>query len=607
MLTYVYGKTKLTFQDLVKIKKSFYKVKKVITYDPIWENDCANLRATIKLFPKTPIKNGVIPSDVREALPIMTSSKCRFLGFTPFPIGFMPQKIWYEDPKWNNFNSKAGLNYQTKDTFSPAYVGGSWPTNSVDIKKAAEFIPHKITYEKIITVLEERICDFHLPSLPMPDRESIGSLPVNPKANPGIISSMMFGNTKKKAYVMGTKMTYWIYDMLSHKLFPDSSLWTIGGRERFATKTYTGESVRSRAVWMPEFCSTQLGQLYSRPISDGIQKLEKQRTTSLLLGFTFYWGGWERYKQRFSRTLNVLCADWKRHDQTVSEETIVAAFSLLRSCYPDSKVIDNHFLFIMSGFIHKNVAIPGGFIYKISKGIPSGSPFTSIVTTLCNFIEWSLIFKRIGVSDYDMGVYGDDLICSLGNHVKLPSDLPDIVLDELGMNIDPVSTSVFEDLNIPSEGANLLQTYSFYGLPGRLTDRIVNIIQCEKKRSKGYYDRSMGINGSLYTGPGNLDSNNILFKYRDWLRGEANRINGTSIVTFDMGKRAWAISFKSSVSNYYQKLTFGDTTWINPLWWTEGERYAHIPSTPGLIIRPPPIFFLNQVFGIFSEETDQRL
>lgn len=76
--------------------------------------------------------------------------------------------------------------------------------------------------------------------------------------------------------------------------------------------------------------------------------------------------------------------DWDNCDASMIENAIVAAFTILRSCYPVSRKLDKLFLYTLSGFVYKNVAIKQRFIYRITRGVPSGSPFTSLVTTLAN-------------------------------------------------------------------------------------------------------------------------------------------------------------------------------------------------------------------------------
>jgi hypothetical protein len=553
----------------------------VTTYDPVVENGCVNLREVNTPFPvDVKMKTGSkIPKEILDVLPIKPSPVCKWVGQTPFPIGSGPQRYVEGEPTFREFLKESPQYHylQRGDNLDMISVKGSWQTNSIDVKMAATDTKRELTHDKLMAAFKKRCHRLILPVITIqPQREHIASTPVNPDTYPGLITSKLFGSTKKKAFDGGVEVTRLLWDKISLKVRQDVSLWAIGGRERPQCMVEDGKAVRSRGVWMPEFSSNQISQLYSRPIQAGLQVLQKTRTDmELLCGNSFYHGGWGKWVKRWKNYTNVLFADWSRHDQTVCEETMVVGFSILRACFPESDRIDKHFLFIMSGVIHKHVAIPGRFIYMISKGIPSGSPFTSLLSTVCCWLEWSYIFWMLDIEEeIDLGVYGDDTIAGLPDSVVFPPNMEEKAMQWLGMKLDPFSISLFQDDDHPELAANFLKTASYYGLPGRSVDDIFRILDAPKNRSYGYYDNSYKIVGTLYTGPGNFEASKLVTDFRDWLRRKTFKNKGVDPIRNSVGEKAAWFTYRQSFRNYYTD----SIPWVDKelpvLYWLAKESYV---------------------------------
>jgi hypothetical protein len=560
----------------------------VITYDPIVRNGEIDLQEKVTPFPvsiKVKHNGGKIPAAVRDALPIKPSRVCRWVGQTPFPIGSIPHKEVKGEPTFREFIAKTPKyqKYVRGDNMDRTVVKGSWPTYGTDVKRAAEHVSNEITYDLLLDSLYRRCNRLILPRFSTyPRKSNLASSPVNAESFPGIITQKLIGSTKKKAFKDSINVAKRIFDKAASKITQDTSLWAIGGRERPQCLVKDGEPVRSRAVWMPELPVSQISQLYSRPIQRALQVLQKDNKyeMELMCGNSFYNGGWDRWTKRYSKYHNILFADWSRHDQTVVEETMVVAFAILRACWPESTKIDRHFLFIMSGFIHKHVAIPGRFIYLISKGIPSGSPFTTLITTVCCWLNWSIIFNKFNIDNANMSVYGDDTYVGLDTDVEIPDDIEEQITKILGMKVDPFKVSVFSDDYHPELAANFLQTYDYYGLPGRDIDTIFRILNTPKNISKGYYDNSFKIVGTIYTGPGNMEATQMILDFRDWLRHKAYARLDMRPPPAKVGEKAGLLTFRLAIRNYF----FYTSNWYDRardvLYWLEKETYASYTSMP---------------------------
>lgn len=578
----------LSEQDKVQKWRKIKPGRKVITFDPIVRNGMIDLQRKEKPFPvsiKVRHSQGPLPKEIVDALPIKPSKVCKWVGQTPFPIGSMPHKEVSGEPTFKEFvkENKQYQHFYRDKNLDMTIVKGSWATNGDDVKRAAEDVPNELTYELLLESLKRRCHKLILPRLSRgPAKNNLASSPVNGDSFSGLITSKLFGHTKKRAFQDSIDISKEIYDRTSKEVMQDTSLWSIGGRERPQSLVKDGEKVRSRAVWMPELCTSQLSQIYSRPIQRTLQRLQKEskHVIELMCGNSFYNGGWDKWCKRYHKYHNILFADWSRHDQTVVEETMVVAFAVLRACYPRSEKIDNHFLFIMSGFIHKHTAIPGRFIYLISKGIPSGSPFTTLITTVCCWLNWSVIFNKFNINDVDLSVYGDDTFAGLPVDVEIPDDIEDQITRILGMKVDPFKISTFTDERHPELGANFLQTYSYYGLPGRDTDTIFRIMSTPKNISRGYYDNSFKIIGTVFTGPGNLEATELILSFRDWLRFKAFAKVGADPPPAMVGAKAADLTFRLAIRNYFQI----NSSWYDKersvLYWLDKETYSSYTRAP---------------------------
>lgn len=502
--------------------------RRIRNYDPVVASSLKiDLRCTEKDFPVSvrlckPSQLKV--EEVKDVLPIKVSPVCRWVGQTPFPIGSRPQKFRYFSREFVSFLNETkdikDYRHVLKDMPEQFIACGAWPTLVRELERFGEQVPHTFSwgeYSRGFFVRKDRLIMPRI--LRKPDSLEIYSQPINPKADPGLITRKEFGSTKAKCFGAVSHIAKMLYDKTAIKPTQDLSLWHIGGRER-RNKLVPGTKVRSRPVWMPEMSSSLLAQLYSRPIMSGIQNLQGQSLDmEVMCGSSFNHNGWDKFRKRFVRKLNIIHADWKNFDSSIVEEVMVLAFGIARSCYPEDEVIDNHFLFIASGFIHKQVALPGRFIYMISKGVPSGSSFTTIIDTLCCWIVWSAIMNKLvgkECRDLDMALYGDDSMVTLPVNFSLPPKIEEKILMWTGMVVDPFKVSSFESIHVPEDNSSFLKTVSYHGLPGRNTADVTQILMYPTKQNKGWYDNSEKVTSMLHSSPFNMEATEMIIAYRNF-------------------------------------------------------------------------------------------
>jgi len=231
--------------------------------------------------------------------------------------------------------------------------------------------------------------DLFLPKLYDIKPEHMISLKTKPKSFPGILTSLVLGGKRRQSipFSKGVAIDYLRTIMTSAKQILDTSYLYVGGREkRVVIENDENKVCRTRITLCQEDIPTLISTLLSRALNMGFQLMDK--------GFNY--GGRVNGRLNFKKLSDALIADgittinfnadFSGHDNNVSEEAIVAAFALLRLCFPESRETDRLFFYVMSGMIFKRIVLPESkIIYQISKGIATGHGMTNIINTLCSY------------------------------------------------------------------------------------------------------------------------------------------------------------------------------------------------------------------------------
>jgi hypothetical protein len=118
--------------------------------------------------------------------------------------------------------------------------------------------------------------------------------------------------------------------------------------------------------------------------------------------------GWTKMSDTFKGCKFTFEGDASKFGRNVLPEIVETAFSITRSCYRDDRGIDRGFRWMKECFINKILITPDGSQFKFSRGIPSGSVWTSWIGSLCTWIMWNFAFYHCPVFDeyyYKSGVF----------------------------------------------------------------------------------------------------------------------------------------------------------------------------------------------------------
>jgi len=133
--------------------------------------------------------------------------------------------------------------------------------------------------------------------------------------------------------------------------------------------------------------------------------------------------------------------DWKNFDKTIAEWLIRDAFDIVcenfdldyfQDLSTGKKIkgkkghkerMKNIFKYIQNQFINSKIMMPDGTVLVKKHGISSGSSFTSIIGSICNYIVIKTLLQMQDLETDDIKVLGDDSHIQLPAHFKERFDL----------------------------------------------------------------------------------------------------------------------------------------------------------------------------------------
>jgi hypothetical protein len=271
---------------------------------------------------------------------------------------------------------------------------GAWRYSSINLVDMCTPNGTGFTVDQMIRGIKSRRgLELRMPKVDIYDPSFVLGLSVNPKANPGVNTSKLFGGRRKTSTGFTKGSAYALAKALMRGTqVVDKSLVHIGGREKRNTFPLDGvKTVKTRITCGQEDVPTLIGQSLVTPFNKSLQ----------MLNCGFNWGGRINGRRNFKQLVDMLdCkdlpdfinanTDFNGHDNGVDENKIVVAFALIRVCFPKGSEFDRLFYYVMSGMIFKRLVLPeSGLIYEVTKGVLTGHSFTSIITTVCAFITLS--------------------------------------------------------------------------------------------------------------------------------------------------------------------------------------------------------------------------
>jgi hypothetical protein len=481
-------------------------------------------------FPKGRLSDmkGKIRPEVRKMLQVKPTHTGKLVGKSPFPYNSPKAKIGNVDKRFYEFFK---THHKTHGKlYDPRYhdrinVPGVFETQWRDVQECVNPSKSKVTYEEMYEAINERFNNLELPSLDEVTVKDITTVETNPKAQCGILSGKIYGRNHAIGDRYMKRVAKSLFIASGDRTCYDTTCWTLGGRAR-RQKLHKDGPLRGRIIMMPEGPNKIMGLSYASKIYDGLGRINYGNfKNECQIGRNDFHGNYYKYDEYFnSLGVNTFECDISKHDAGAAEKQMVVAFGLIRACFPPSDKTDRRFIYLMSGTIFKNLLLPGRLIYRLSKSIPSGSPFTSILTTLVNWLNWSVLItnnvERKYTTKIRLNLFGDDTIANI------PDDAPKELHDEYwwkdkfedltGYKLDPCVMRTFHArdwFNKPS----FLKSMPNYGLPARLTrDTLLSSSMTRNRNKENIFYYSM-VTGLAYAAPFNFESLEWIFEMRSWV------------------------------------------------------------------------------------------
>lgn len=196
------------------------------------------------------------------------------------------------------------------------------------------------------------------------------------------------------------------------------------------TQLGTFESPKIRHVWGEAFHNIILEGLSASPLIAAYAAKGKP----MVVGIHMY----HRLPEVIQHVLGTgndrnvgIGTDLKQFDARVRPWLIRDAFSILRENidFPD-KNSEEAFNFTVEHFIRKPVVMPDGRMWLVTNGVPSGSYYTQMIDSVCNYIAVTYAQLRVFNRIFETFVLGDDSVFGIPEEIFLHRDT---LIDELSV------------------------------------------------------------------------------------------------------------------------------------------------------------------------------
>jgi len=341
-----------------------------------------------------------------------------------------------------------------KDCLKMIRTGGSLP----DVKRYirlldyncafpfSHFLDSKFYFNKMFRIDSKN--DFHpLKAIPTFIPKAIE---VNDGTSPGHAYKALGFTKKAFAYEAACSVASKLFDNFKNGQQVGDITWRMGGRpklqtvEKAAKKVLEG-GVTGRALWIPDMEESVLGTRFTEPIKQLLtgNPLEAR----IMIGFdrTRNAPQLHSWVNKFDRFIS---CDVSRFDTRCHSTLVNKAFDVLGSGFLMTDTDTRQFEWHRRQFINSLVLLPNGLFVRKEHGVATGSVFTSIIGSICNFLVLFESLKKIlNEDDFDILVYGDDALIGIKpgvpkTGIKIKQELIRIAEEDFLFVLDPEDTKI---------------------------------------------------------------------------------------------------------------------------------------------------------------------
>nr|WIR83939.1 MAG: RNA-dependent RNA polymerase [Ulva durnavirus 1] len=376
---------------------------------------------------------------------------CKVVGYTPNYVGMAPSKVIKNRSLVVDIFNKNGKRIKqlfpkiykslikSLNNYRQVYQGG-FDTSINHFRSYGNENEFKPSWNECFAILEQNNFKwFYAPIVRYNNPNEIFHITnFNKESSPGHFTKLIYGVKRKFSIAETSIIAIEMFNYLKYKPLKNWFLWEILGREKDVKCNESGKEVATRVVMNTEEPAMLLLSLFCQKLTKPIINDDNGRC---LIGRKYDVNKSKRVIQNKRKFKYSVDCDWSSFDTYCSSQVIELACDILMSNLPvGDKFYKRVKYYVKSSLITKFIAIPPGVVFRIDKGVPSGHPFTSIITSYINLIIWSVIGYRIYGKNYikemDIVVCGDDAKVFFNESPNLRKI--DKIIKQIGMKSDPV-------------------------------------------------------------------------------------------------------------------------------------------------------------------------
>lgn len=295
---------------------------------------------------------------------------------------------------------------------------------------------------------------------PLPEALSLAKF--NYTASPGTLLKNLGFKTKQDhlvSDVFAYNIIYTNWCLNPSSPIKPKEVWSVASRPKLKEMSKLVEGMDSfkpcsRAI---SYCST-LEQLIGLPlwlpVSMMLERRFKETMCGIAIGINRLGADWMRLGSTFAESKCIYVGDFSKYDQSIPKSLMVRAFDYIFNMFDKSTFSDNYISnfkdWMMENIIHKDYLLQNKIMMRVENGVPSGSLWTSLLNSICNFIIITETMYELGIDQYTPVVYGDDHIIILYQDTDY-SEFKDKFLSAVKRNFGVTGKEEEATLSTPSE------------------------------------------------------------------------------------------------------------------------------------------------------------
>jgi len=282
------------------------------------------------------------------------------------------------------------------------------------------------------------------------DARNMSLIKVPSQTSPGIRWKKMGYRSKREALMPALREANLVVQRMRNgsEKYHVPPCGVAGRGKRMSIERISGGKKEGRLIVMPDLVHHLLGTMASGALLTQLRGIDESRG-GVLLGMGPFSDNYQMISDWCRDAKSFAFLDFKGFDGKVPARVLkkVMMDHVRRkfSKEPGSKA---YWRSQVENLVYTEICMPDGNVYKKSRGVASGDPWTSIAGSYSNWIMLKWACNRLGLNA-KIWTFGDDSIIAVNNRVLTDDDLgaiTQVLWDGFGMEVSQEKSYVSEDL-----------------------------------------------------------------------------------------------------------------------------------------------------------------